>query len=150
MDSFIDGLFGNATVNDTEVVPISNDTLLRVRTIFNLNYQSLKEFPIRLYEVIPHFQLYKICKSWMDQVSVSPGKNEVDELLNGSLFSVMIDNVSQRLGFSDKLSFGIYTFRINVSFVRWLWAKIVLIITWFRRCSNYVYCLFFRKCLVHR
>ncbi|XP_043527414.1 multiple inositol polyphosphate phosphatase 1-like [Frieseomelitta varia] len=78
MDSFISGLFDNVTVNNTEVVPTSQDTLL---------------------------QLYKICKPWVDQVSNTSGKNEVDKLLNGSLFSRMIDNVSRRLGFSERLSF---------------------------------------------
>lgn len=78
MDSFINGLFGNVTVNNKEVVPTSNDTLL---------------------------QLYKICKSWLDQVSNTSGKNEVDKLLNGPLFGEMIDNVSRRLGFSGRLSF---------------------------------------------
>ena len=78
MENFINGLFGDVTIDNTVVVPTSEDTLL---------------------------QYYKICKAWLEQVHNSTDKSEVDKFLDSPSFREIIGNVSRRLGFSNSLSF---------------------------------------------
>ncbi|KOC61016.1 Multiple inositol polyphosphate phosphatase 1 [Habropoda laboriosa] len=77
MNHFINGAFGNATIDNTEVVPTSEDTLLKV---------------------------YKTCKPWLEDMKNSSTAVEVNNFINGTEFNQVIGNVSRRLGFADNLS----------------------------------------------
>ncbi|XP_043251459.1 multiple inositol polyphosphate phosphatase 1-like [Colletes gigas] len=78
MKFFIDGLFGNMSNIDTDIVPTDEDTLL---------------------------QLYKTCKPWLDSKRNSSMNFEVEAFVNGSVMNQTIHEVSQRLGFADDLPF---------------------------------------------
>ncbi|XP_078035092.1 multiple inositol polyphosphate phosphatase 1 [Augochlora pura] len=78
MKYFIKGAFGNVSLNNTEVVPLEQDTLLR---------------------------LYKICKPWVALMKNKTTDAEVNKFLNGSEFGQVTHDVSQRLGFNEDLPF---------------------------------------------
>lgn len=75
MERFINGLFGNATIANTEVVPNSEDFLLK---------------------------LYQNCKAWSDEEEDE--EEEVDKFLDSPRFMQLVHNVSQRLGFKEDLT----------------------------------------------
>ncbi|XP_017882165.1 multiple inositol polyphosphate phosphatase 1-like [Ceratina calcarata] len=75
MERFINGLFGNVTIGNTEVIPSSEDYLLT---------------------------LYKNCKAWAEQSNNED--DEVDKFLNTSQFTQVVHNVSRRLGFKENLN----------------------------------------------
>ncbi|XP_076171851.1 multiple inositol polyphosphate phosphatase 1 [Ptiloglossa arizonensis] len=77
MNAFINGLFGNVILNNTEVVPTDEDTLLKI---------------------------YKICKPWLESINNASTKAEVNHFLTGPVFNKTIHEISQRLGFTNDLS----------------------------------------------
>ena len=77
MERFIEGLFGNVTIDNKEVVPISSDTLLKI---------------------------YKTCKAWIAGKNNSSINAEVDAFVNSPRYNKIISDVSKRLGFQDNLT----------------------------------------------
>lgn len=78
MEYFIKGAMGNVSMNNTVVVPLEEDILLK---------------------------LYKICKPWLKEMK-SPATNaEVNAFLAGPEFKQVVHDVSKRLGFEDDLPF---------------------------------------------
>ncbi|CAK9834098.1 Multiple inositol polyphosphate phosphatase 1 [Anthophora retusa] len=77
MEYFINGAFGNVTIDNTEVVPTSEDKLLKI---------------------------YKTCKKWLEEEKNSTAADEVNHFINGPVYGKVIDNVSRRLGFASNLS----------------------------------------------
>ncbi|XP_076651099.1 multiple inositol polyphosphate phosphatase 1 [Halictus rubicundus] len=78
MDYFINGLFGNVSLNNTEVVPLEQDTLLK---------------------------LYKICKPWVELMKNESTNAEVNAFIDGPEFKHVVHKVSRRLGFDEDLPF---------------------------------------------
>lgn len=78
MDYFINGLFGNVSLNNTEVVPVKQDILLK---------------------------LYKICKPWVKLMNNASTNAEVQAFIDGPEFKNVVHQVSERLGFDEDLPF---------------------------------------------
>ncbi|XP_012144858.2 multiple inositol polyphosphate phosphatase 1 [Megachile rotundata] len=77
MERFIEGLFGNVTLNSTEVVPTSEDKLLKA---------------------------YKTCKAWKNETKNSASNAEMEAFENSQRYDKLINDISKRLGFQHNLT----------------------------------------------